>query len=55
MAANGSAFLRYTTIISVQKLAQVIESNIAGFLKIQRRNRKNAKENTQKTTEINWD
>ena len=40
MTANGSALLRYAMIISVQKLTQVIKSNIAGFLRIQRHNRK---------------
>ena len=36
MTANGSALLRYATIISVQKRTQVIESNTAVFLRIQR-------------------
>ena len=40
MIGNDSALLRYAMIISVQKLMQVIESNTAGFLRIQRRNRK---------------
>ena len=40
MTANGSAFLRYAMIISLQKLTQVIKSNTAGFLRIQRHNRK---------------
>ena len=40
MTANGSALLRYAMIISVQKLTQVIKSNIAGFLRIQRHNKK---------------
>ena len=40
MTANGSALLRYAMIISVQKLTQVIKSNTAGFLKIQKHNRK---------------
>ena len=40
MTGNDSALLRYAMIISVQKLMQVIESNTAGFLRIQRRNRK---------------
>ena len=40
MTANGSALLRYALIISVQKLTQVIKSNTAGFLRIQRHNRK---------------
>ena len=40
MTANGSALLRYVMIDSVQKLTQVIKSNTAGFLRIQRHNRK---------------
>ena len=40
MTANGSALLRYAMIISVQKLTQVIKSITAGFLRIQRHNRK---------------
>ena len=40
MTANGSALLRYATIIFAQKLTQVIKSNTAGFLRIQRYNRK---------------
>ena len=40
MTANGSALLRYAMIIPVLKLAQVIKSNTAGFLRIQRHNRK---------------
>ena len=40
MTANGSALLRYAMIISVQKLTQMIKSNTAGFLRIQRQNRK---------------
>ena len=39
MNSNGSALLRYAMIISVQKLTQVIKSNIAGFLRMQRHNR----------------
>ena len=35
MTANGSALIRYAMTISVQKLIQVIKSNIAGF-RIQR-------------------
>ena len=54
MAANACALLCYTMIISVQKLTQVIKSNTAGFLRIQRQ-QENTKENTKKTTEINWD
>ena len=40
MTDNGSALLCYAMIISLQKLAQVIKSNTAGFLRIQRHNRK---------------
>ena len=40
MAANGSALLRYAMIISVKKLTQVIKSNAAAFVRIQRQNRK---------------
>ena len=54
MTANGSALLRYAMISSVQKLTQVIKSNTAVFLRIQRQ-QENTKENTKKTTEINWD
>ena len=39
MTANGSALLRYA-ITFVQKLTQVIKSNTAGFLRIQKHNRK---------------
>ena len=40
MTANGSPVLRYAMIIYAQKLTQVIKSNTAGFLRIQRQNRK---------------
>ena len=40
MTANGSALLRYALIIYVQKLTHVIKSNTAGFLRIQRHDRK---------------
>ena len=40
MTANSSDLLRYAMMISVQKLTQVIKSNTARFLSIQRRNRK---------------
>ena len=40
MTANGFALFRYAMIISVQKLTQVMKSNTAGFLRIQRHNRK---------------
>ena len=54
MIANGYVLLCHAMIISVQKLTQVIKSNTAGFLRIQRQQEKN-EENTKKTTEINWD
>ena len=53
MTDNGSALLCYAMIISLQKLAQVIKSNTAGFLRIQRQ-QEDTKENSKKTTEINW-
>ena len=37
MTANGSALLRYAMVISVRKITQVIKSNTAGFLRIQRK------------------
>ena len=40
MKANGSALLHYAMTISAQKLTQVIKSYTAGFLRIQRQNRK---------------
>ena len=43
MTANFSALLRYAMIISVQKPTQVTKSNTAGFLRIQRHNRKKTK------------
>ena len=33
MTANGSAFLRYAMVTSLQKLTQVIKSNTAVFLR----------------------
>ena len=42
MTTNGSAIIRYAMIISVQKLIEVIKSNIAGF-RIQRDNIKRLK------------
>ena len=43
MTANGSDLLRYAMIISVQKLTQMIRLNTAGFLRIQRQNKKTLK------------
>ena len=54
MTANGSAHLRYAMTSSVQKLMQVIKSNTAVFLRIQRQ-QESTKENTKKTTETKWD
>ena len=54
MTANGSAHLRYPMTSSVQKLIQVIKSNTAVFLRIQRQ-QESTKENTKKTTETKWD
>ena len=38
MAAYGSALLGYAIVIYIQKLIQVIKSNTAGFLRIQKHN-----------------
>ena len=54
MTANGSAHLRYAMTSSVQKLIQVIKSNTAVFLRIQRQ-QENTEENAKKTTGTNWD
>ena len=40
MICNGCALVRYTMIISVQKLTQVIKLNTAGFQSIKRHNKK---------------
>ena len=40
MTSNGSALLRYAMRMFVQKLTQVIKSNTALFLSIQRHSRK---------------
>ena len=40
MICNGCALVRYTMIISVQKLTQVIKLNTAGFQRIKRHNKK---------------
>ena len=57
MAANSSALFRYTMIISVQKLLQVIKSN--KHTEIEHQNieieHQNAIENTKNATETNWD
>ena len=50
MTANGFALLCYAMIISMQKFTQVRKPNTAGFLRIQRYNRK-ILENTKKNTE----
>ena len=48
MTANGSALLRYVMIISVQKLTQVVKLNIAGFLRMQKHNKKILKRTLKK-------
>ena len=53
MTANGSALLGYAVIISVQKLTQVIK--YGRIPKNTETQQENTKENTKKTTEINWD
>ena len=55
MAANGCALFRYTMIMYLQKLTQVIKSITSGFQRIKRQEKENTKKNTKKTTEINWD
>ena len=50
MTANGSAIFRCAMLISAQKLTQVIKSNTAGLLRIQRYNRKILKRILKKTT-----
>ena len=50
MTANGSAIFRCPMLISAQKLTQVIKSNTAGLLRIQRYNRKILKTILKKTT-----
>ena len=54
MTANGPILVGYAMMISAQKLTQVVKSNTARFLRIQRQ-QENAKENTKKTTETDWD
>ena len=54
MTANGPAILRYAMIISVQKLTQVIKSNTAGFLRIQRHNRKILKRILKRPLKQTW-
>ena len=46
MTANGCALLRCAMIISVQKLTQVIKSNIARIPNNSETQQENAKENT---------
>ena len=55
MAANGCALFRYTMMMYLQKLTQVIKSITSGFQRIKRQEQENTKKNTKKTTEINWD
>ena len=40
MAANGCALFRYTMIMYLQKLTQVIKSITSGFQRIKRHNKK---------------
>ena len=54
MTANGSALLRNAIIVSVPKQTQVI-IKYSRILKNTRTQQENTKENTKKTTEINWD
>ena len=54
MTANGSALLRNAMIVSVPKQIQVI-IKYSRILKNTRTQQENTKENTKKTTEINWD
>ena len=51
--SNGSALPRYAMITSVQKLTQVIKSNAAGFLRIQRQ-KENTKENTKLKRQLKY-
>ena len=53
MTANGSALLGYAVIISVKKLTQVIK--YGRIPKNTETQQENTKQNTKKTTEINWD
>ena len=52
---NGSALLRYAMIISVQKLTEVIKSNTAGFLRIQRHKRRILSRILKRPLKMNWD
>ena len=54
MTANGSALLRYTMIISVQKLTGD-KIKYSRLPKNKETQQENTKKNTKKTTEINWD
>ena len=47
--------VRYAMIISVLKLTQVIKLNTADFLRIQKTQQENTKEDTKRATAINWD
>ena len=48
MTANGSSYICYAMIISVQNLTQVLKPSITKITKTQQ-------ENTKQNTEINWD
>ena len=54
MTANDSVLLRYAMIISVQKLAGD-KIKYSRFPKNRETQQENTKENTRKTTKINWD
>ena len=54
LQGNGPALLRYATIISVQKLIQVLKSNNTSFLTIQRHNRKILKKILAKDNNVRW-
>ena len=55
MTANGSALLRYAMIISVQKNYAGDKIKYSRIPKNTETQQENTKENTKKTTEINWD
>ena len=55
MTANGSALLCYTMIISIQKTDAGDKIKYSRIPKNTETQQKNTKENTKKTTEINWD
>ena len=54
MTANGLFLLHYAMIISVQKVTQVKKIKYSRLSKNIETQQKNTKENTKKTTKINW-